>query len=228
MMLFAMMACGAMHLHLVNKVHPQEKAAQYYELASNALLKVLQNPNRDTVVAATTAVILNVYETMTEKALQRMNHIAGARALIKECGWNAQSLGISGACFWLNVGMEVLSCLHFNWQVTWDPDDWGMDLTLIPETETGREEVWTHRMLYIVAKCGNFRATIPRFQQPTPHAENLRFTNRCQEWNTLKNWTDAWNAGTPRTMHPLAQLYPTDEITKSQEAPGKSSFPEIW
>lgn len=68
-------------------------AAQYYELTSNALLKVLQSPNRDTVVAATIAVILNVYETMTEIGLPRMNHIAGARALIKECGWNGQSLG---------------------------------------------------------------------------------------------------------------------------------------
>jgi len=24
--------------------------------------------------------------------------------------------------------MELLSCLHFNWQVAWDPDDWGVDM----------------------------------------------------------------------------------------------------
>jgi len=36
---------------------------------------------------------------MSERALQRMNHIAGARAPIKECGWSARSTGIGAACF---------------------------------------------------------------------------------------------------------------------------------
>ncbi|KAI7022959.1 hypothetical protein KC362_g12861, partial [Hortaea werneckii] len=106
MLLNAFLACGARHLTLVNPAYTEEKALHYYDTATRYLLKELQNPGRDTVVCATTAVILNVYEIMSERALQRMNHIAGARALIKECGWNARSQGVGSACFWLNVGLE--------------------------------------------------------------------------------------------------------------------------
>ena len=112
MLLNAFLACGVRHLTLVNPAaYSEEKALNYYDKASRYLLRALQNPERDSVICATTAVILNVYEIMTEKALPRMNHIAGARALIKECGWDARSSGIGAACFWLNVGMELLSNL---------------------------------------------------------------------------------------------------------------------
>ena len=221
MLLNAFLACGARHLVLVNPAYTEEKALHYYDTATRYLLKNLQNPNRDTVICATTAVILNVYEIMSERALQRMNHIAGARALIKECGWNARSIGIGSACFWLNVGLEVLSCLHFNWQVAWDPDDWGVDMDFTRELQNGREEVWTHRMLYIIAKICNFRATIPRFQEANPQDEQMRTQQRYQEWTRLKGMTDAWNDGIPRTMHPMAYLYP-------HQTSSKSAFPEVW
>jgi hypothetical protein len=221
MLLNAFLACGARHLTLVNPAYTEEKALHYYDTATRYLLKNLQNPNRDTVICATTAVILNVYEIMSERALQRMNHIAGARALIKECGWNARSVGIGAACFWLNVGLEVLSCLHFNWQVAWDPDEWGVDMDFTRELQNGREEVWTHRMLYIIAKICNFRATIPRFQEANPRDEQVRTQQRYDEWTRLKGMTDAWNDGIPRTMHPMAYLYP-------HQTSSKSAFPEVW
>ncbi|KAL9089424.1 MAG: hypothetical protein Q9165_005745 [Trypethelium subeluteriae] len=179
------------------------------------------NPSRDTVICATTAVILNVYEIMSERALQRMNHIAGARALIKECGWNARSTGIGAACFWLNVGMELLSCLHFNWQVAWDPDDWGLDMDFAREQENGKEEVWTYRMVYIVAKVANFRASIPRFSESSPREEQIRLQKRYEQWNKLKQMMDSWNENIPRTMHPMAYLYP-------YQTTSKSAFPEVW
>lgn len=221
MLLNAFLACGARHLTLVNPAYTEEKALHYYDTATRYLLKNLQNPNRDTVVCATTAVILNVYEIMSERALQRMNHIAGARALIKECGWSAQSQGIGAACFWLNVGLEVLSCLHFNWQVAWDPDVWGVDMDFSREIYNGREEVWTHRMLYIVAKVCNFRATIPRDQLSTQRDEQVRMQQRHEEWTKLKGMCDAWNDGIPRTMHPMAYLHP-------YQTSSKSVFPEVW
>ena len=221
MLLNAFLACGARHLTLVNPVYTEEKALHYYDTATRYLLKNLQNPNRDTVICATTAVILNVYEIMSERALQRMNHIAGARALIKECGWNARSQGIGSACFWLNVGLEVLSCLHFNWQVAWDPDHWEVDMDFNRELQNGREEIWTHRMLYIVAKICNFRATIPRFQEADPRDEQMRTQHRYEEWTRLKGMADAWNDGIPRTMHPMAYLFPHQNTSKS-------AFPEVW
>ncbi|KAK3721073.1 hypothetical protein LTR37_003363 [Vermiconidia calcicola] len=221
MLLNAFLACGARHLTLVNPAYTEEKALHYYDTATRHLLKNLQNPNRDTVICATTAVILNVYEIMSERALQRMNHIAGARALIKECGWNARSQGVGSACFWLNVGLEVLSCLHFNWQVAWDPEDWGVDMNFTRELLNGREEVWTHRMLYIVAKICNFRATIPRYQEADPRDAQIRTQQRYEQWTRLKGMADAWNEGVPRTMHPMAFLYP-------YQTTSKSAFPEVW
>jgi hypothetical protein len=217
MLLHAFLACGARHLALVNPKYSEEKALHYYDVATRDLLHSLQDPDRDTILCATTAVILNVYEIMGERALQRMNHIAGARALIKECRWNARSTGIGAACFWLNVGMEILSCLHFNWQVAWDPEDWGIEMDFTPETESGKEEVWTHRILYIVARTCNFRASIPR------NADVARQTlqDRHAEWLRLKEMTDRWNENIPRTMHPMAYLYPGQTISGS-------AFPEVW
>ena len=221
MLLNAFLACGARHLSLVNPKYTEDKALHYYDTATRYLLNSLQNPNRDTVICATTAVILNVYEIMCEKALQRMNHIAGARALIKECGWNARASGVGAACFWLNVGMELLSCLHFNWQVAWDPDEWGVDMDFNRETESGREEIWTYRIIYVTAKIANFRASTPRHQADSPRDEQIRLQARYDEWRRLKDWADAWNENVPRTMHPLGYLYPFQ--TASQ-----SAFPEVW
>ncbi|KAK4544451.1 hypothetical protein LTR36_004342 [Oleoguttula mirabilis] len=222
MLLNAFLACGARHLTLVNPAYTEEKALHYYDTATRHLLKNLQNPNRDTVICATTAVILNVYEIMSERALQRMNHIAGARALIKECGWNARAQGIGSACFWLNVGLEVLSCLHFNWQVAWNPDDWLIDMDLSRETYNGREESWTHKMLYIVAKVCNFRATIPRQAEADHRDEQIRTQHRYEEWSRLKGMVDAWNDGIPRTMQAMAYVHP------QHGSSSKSAFPEVW
>jgi hypothetical protein len=221
MLLNAFLACGARHLTLVNPMYHEDKALYYYDTATTQLLRSLQNPDRDTVVCATTAVILNVYEIMSERAMQRMNHIAGARALIKECGWNARSTGIGQACFWLNVGMELLSCLHFNWKLAWEPDQWGVDMDFQRETEFGKEEVWVHRMLYIVGKIANFRASIPRFQEPSAHDEHNRVQTRLAEWQSYKNLCDSWNDNIPRTMQPMAYLQPSQNGSKS-------AFPEVW
>ncbi|CAG8957819.1 hypothetical protein HYFRA_00000159 [Hymenoscyphus fraxineus] len=206
MLLNAYLACGARQLNLVNPVYTEDKALYYYDTATTQLLRSLQNPDRDTAVCATTAVILNVYEIMSERAMERMNHIAGARALIKECGWNARSTGIGSACFWLNVGMELLSCLHFNWKLAWDPDQWGVDLNFQRASEFGKEEIWVQRMVYIVGKVANFRASIPRFQEASPQDEQNRLHSRYQEWQILKNLCDSWNDNIPRTMQPMAYL----------------------
>nr|XP_036588705.1 uncharacterized protein CTRU02_01758 [Colletotrichum truncatum]KAF6800079.1 hypothetical protein CTRU02_01758 [Colletotrichum truncatum] len=228
MLLNAFLACGVKHLTLVNPAYQDDKALFYYDTATTQLLRSLQNPDRNTGECATTAVVLNVYEIMSEKPAQRMNHIAGARALIRECKWNAKSSGIGAACFWLNIGMEVLSCLAFNWQTSWDPDQWGLDMDLTADGCSsassdgfGSEELWVHRILYIVAKIANFRATIPRFQEPSPHDEQIRLGNRLAQWQELKRLCDKWNNACPRTMHPFGYLYPS-------QTNSKSAFPNVW
>lgn len=224
MLLNALLACGVKHLTLT-KQYNDEKALFYYDTATTQLLRSLQNPERNTAECAATAVVLNVYEIMSEKPTQRMSHIAGARALIRECGWNAKSTGLGAACFWLNVGMELLSCLAFNWQTAWDPDQWGVDMDFTTEREHGREEIWVHRLFHIVAKIANFRASIPKFQEPSPHDEQIRLQARFAEWQRLKGMCDSWNNACPRPMHPFGYLYPAQQDASGRP---KSLFPNVW
>lgn len=257
MLLNAFFACGVKHLTLVDGgSYKDDKALYYYDTATTQLLRSLQNPERDTEECATTAVVLNVYEIMSERPAARMNHIAGARALIRECKWNAKSTGIGAACFWLNVGMEILSCLGSNWELAWDPDHWGIDpselmnMTADPPGREGKtsntsdtchhttgaaaeelpfflssiagvgnEEIWVHRILYIVAKVANFRASIPQLQEPNPHGEQVRLQERFHEWQQLKHWCDTWNANCPRSLRPYGYLF---------AASTKSAFPNVW
>ncbi|GAP91880.1 putative C6 zinc finger domain-containing protein [Rosellinia necatrix] len=222
MLLNALLACGVKHLTLT-QLYSDEKALFYYDTATTQLLRSLQNPERNTEECAATAVVLNVYEIMSEKPTQRMSHIAGARALIRECGWNAKSTGLGAACFWLNVGMELLSCLAFNWQTAWDPETWGVNMNFETDREAGREEIWVHRIFYIVAKIANFRASIPKFQEPSPHDEQLRVQARMAEWNYLKDRCEKWNDACPRPMHPFGYIRPSE-----QTGPKKSLFPNVW
>ncbi len=238
MLLNAFLACGVKQQTQVG-LYTDEKALYYYDTATTQLLRNLQNPDRNTAECATTAVILNVYEIMSEKPGRRMSHIAGARALIRECGWNAQSKGIAAACFWLNIGMEVLSCLSFNWQTAWDPDQWGLDFDFTDwangnaggSGETGStdesavsfgpgvEESWVHRIFYIMAKIANFKANVPRFQEASPHDEEARRQSRFADWQRLSNMCDAWNKNCPRPMRPFGYTH----VRSS-----KSLFPNVW
>ncbi|KAK3988212.1 putative transcription factor [Cladorrhinum sp. PSN332] len=242
MLLNACLACG------VKRLSPtDEKGEVYYDTATTQMMRSLQNPDRNTSETSITAVVLNVYETMMDTPTQRLHHISGARALIRECGWDATSTGLAAACFWLNVGLEVLTCLSQNWKTAWDPDDWGMDLeftTWIVGSHSGSvvgshasetretheaakaadslvatEELWTQRIFYIMAKVVNFRATIPRFQEPSPHDEQVRLQSRFAEWNRLKALLDAWNYNCPRSMQSFGY---------SLERSTRSVFPNIW
>ena len=173
---------------------------------------------------------------------------------------------------WLNVGMELLSCLAYNWQTAWDPDHWGVDMGFLSSTEqdnnnnnssmggrssnkhtatsneeginnsgrsrseadsgsalesevagdTEHEEVWVHRIFYIVAKIANFRASIPRIQDLSPRDEQIYLQTRYAEWQRLKRMCDGWNAAVPRPMHPFGYVH------RSQAGGGKSLFPNIW
>jgi hypothetical protein len=215
----AFLACGARHLASVNpQEHSDDTALQYYNTATSYLLQSLQNEKRDSVTCATTAVILNVYEVMSERYKERMSHIKGARALIKECGWSARSTGVGAACFWLNIGMEVLSCLAKNFAVAWDPDDWGVDMDFSGPAVHQHDEIWTHRILYIIAKIANFRAGRSSADSADSPIERQ---NRITEWQHLKNLIDSWNRHVPRTLHPMGYV---DQF-KTRIG---SSFPEVW
>jgi hypothetical protein len=250
MLLNALLACGARHETLIGQ-HDGEKADYYYNMATTQLSRSQQERDRDLSECALTAVVLNAYNVMSDRPTQRMGHIASTRALVRDCGWDASSTGLGAACFWVNVGMEVLSCISFGWPTAREPDQWGLDLEFAalgaasrsgsrsvagsddvwsaraegrpavhdsPELG-GDEELWVHRIFYIMAKVANFRANTPQFQEPSPHDEQVRLQNRFAEWRRLQNMCNAWNLGCPRSMRPYGY------------SPGpspKSLFPNVW
>ncbi|KAE8350417.1 hypothetical protein BDV28DRAFT_139173 [Aspergillus coremiiformis] len=226
MLLKAFMACGARHVYLTNPSYGEEKSSYLHDAASRDLLSALHDPDRDSALCATTAVVLNVYELMCSKSfpsIHGMNHIAGARALIKECHWDARTQGLGGACFWLNINMELLSCLHFSWALAWDPDTWGvnMDFQQAQPSVAGNEELWAHRMVYICAKVTNLRSSLSQLHSLDHSTPDMEINQRCQEWTMYNDWCDKWAKAIPRSMVPLAYL-------PAWQTNSKSSFPKIW
>lgn len=243
MLLNAFLACGVKYPMLASQTCDDEKARCYYNTATTQLLLNLQNPDRNIEECATTAVILNMYELMSEKPNGRMCHIAGARALIRECGWNARSEGIGSACFWINIQLEMIGCLAFKWPLAWDPDQWGLDLSFVNDLASCRdgdgsrgqqhcrrntivsdydEELWVQRIFYILAKVVNFRANHALSPAASTQDEQVHLHNRFSEWKKLKDLCNGWNHGCPRSMKPLSYLYP------SQNTVSSSVFPQVW
>lgn len=225
MLLNALLACGAKQTTLLSR-DKDDKALCYYNTATTQLLRSLQNPDRNMSECAVAAVILNVYEIMSEEPTQRMNHIAGARALVRECGWDAKSTGIGAACFWLNIGMEVMDCLKTQWKTTWDPEHWNLEVGphgQMSQSDIGHEERWVHQMLYLLAKIANFRASVSGSgsDYESPHHEQLKLSEHWNKWKELKELCDDWNNSCPRSMHPFA--YKTPSATGPD-----SMFPEVW
>lgn len=212
MLLNALTACGAKHASSTSP-NERDKALFYYNTATTQLLRNLQNPDRNTAECATAAVVLNAYEIMSEKPSHRMSHIAGARALMRECGWDAKISGVGAACFWLNVGTEVLNCLVSKSRMTWDPEEWGVCL----RDADSAERVWVQRMIYIAARVANFQAVMARAD------ENIGGNDRVwmEEWQVLADLCDGWDRCCPGTMHPYSHVKPSK--------PGLDSpFPQIW
>lgn len=219
----ALLACGAKHISLSNP-NLEKKAECYFDAATRLLLRTLQSDDRDGEVCVVASVILHVYEIMAEKPARHMSHYAGARALIRERGWNAKSTGIGSACFWLSISMEVWCCSAMNWLITWDPDEWGLetgwDRGNAGDTELERAR-WVHRAFYIVAKVVNFRAATPLFLDSDPLDQHARLAARLDEWQTLKKLCSSWNELCPRSMQALGYL-------SLRETQGESWFPKIW
>ncbi|KAK3503171.1 hypothetical protein B0T13DRAFT_193453 [Neurospora crassa] len=280
------------------------KACSYYDLAMMELLRNLEQTgspsDRNAAECATAATVLNAYDIMNSggnpspspfpfplsrsQQQQRVAidfNIAGcARALVKECGWNANSAsaagtGVGEACFWFNGCMEVLSCLQpalvmmNSWQQTptvWDPDQWGLDVNVdrwataatstavtgndsnLKMTEnddrspfglrrlgasggggygtgngSGEEELWAQRILYVLAKVVNFCSasnnSVSRYQETSPHDEQMRLQRRFTEWRSLNGMCDAWRSNCPRSMRPYGYV---------RSSSSGSLFPNVW
>lgn len=223
MLLKAFLACGARQLSLTNSSYGEEKASHYYEAATQDLMSAIQDPNRDSVLCAVASLALSFFEALSPRQAPQTNHIVGSRALIHECGWTAKASGLGGACFWISVGMELLSCLHHGWTLSWNPDTWGVDMDMNHIHSFGKEEdLWFHRILYICAKIANLRVSVQQLLSSTGLTPNTaQFHDVLQEWNHYSSWCDQWDKLVPRSMKPLGHVQPW-------QTGSKSSFPTIW
>ncbi|PHH60299.1 hypothetical protein CDD81_1889 [Ophiocordyceps australis] len=223
MLLNALLACGAKHLALSDP-RLDDRAECYYNTATSQLLRSLQNRDRDSGECAAASIILCVYEVLSDKPAREMNHISGAKMMIKDCGWNATGVGMGSACFWFSVGLEVLCCLATNW-LPRDPDEWGLDMDWVNnhghQDSEQAHHVWLHRAFYIVAKAATFRARTLLFLDTDPHDQQARLASRLAEWQHLKWLCEVWDNQCPRSMHPVGYLPMPDQKSHS-------SFPRFW
>ncbi|KAJ6144626.1 hypothetical protein N7470_008521 [Penicillium chermesinum] len=221
MLLKALLACGARHLS-IGDPSQEHKAAHYYEVASEDLLNSMQDPNRDSVLCTVVALALGIYEWMLPNTASTKNHLAGSRALIRECRWNAKTPSLGGACFWISVKIELLNCLQHNWLLSWDPDTWGIDMNMDhAQPHWKGDEVWLQRIIYICAKVLNFRATIQLWHPEDLIVSDSRRNEVLQEWNHYYALCEQWNNSCPRSMKPIFQIQPW-------QVESESHFPKIW
>lgn len=220
----AFMACAARHIQPLDPMCGEDKASYLYDTVSQELLALLQDPERDSALCVTTAILLGVYEMMCSRGLHGMYHVSDARAVIKEFHWDARTPGLGGASFWLDVSMELLTCLQSNWTMSWDPDTWGVDLNL-DETQSnlaGDEELWARRMVYICAKVSNFRAFTSQFPILNHEGSELEIKQRGDQWALYRRWCYQWAENVPRSMEPLGLFHSFHNGLLS------SAFPEVW
>lgn len=223
MLLNAFLACGARHLSIVDPSFGEEKAGLHYDIATKALLDSVQDPDRDSVLCATAALALGAYETMSLHSRSESNHLAGSRALIRECGWTSKTPGLGGASFWTSLSMELLDCLQYGWSLSWNPDTWGVDMDMDHLQPFWKgDDIWLHRILYICAKILNYGVSVEQLRSlDDSTAQPARLNEALQEWNRYNSLCEQWSKAIPRSMKPLGRVEPW-------QADLKSAFPKIW
>ncbi|KAJ5636298.1 uncharacterized protein N7484_009611 [Penicillium longicatenatum] len=220
MLLKALVACGARQAFRMDPSYGAEKVLHHYEAANHDLLYAVQDPNRDSVLCATAALVLGIYEMMSSQPLTK--HTSGSRALIRECGWTAKTPSLGGSCFWISVSMEVLHCLNYICPLSWNPDTWGVDMHMEQVQPFWKnDDQWLHRIIYICAKIANFRVSTQHLQSLNDPSQNTQFNDAVQEWNHYNAWCEQWANSIPRSMKPLSNIQPW-------HAESKSPFPKIW
>ncbi|KAJ5527112.1 hypothetical protein N7513_011271 [Penicillium frequentans] len=220
LLLKALVACGARQAFLIDPSYGAEKVLHYYEAANQDLLHAIQDPNRDSVLCATAALLLGIYEMMSSQPLTK--HTAGSRALIRECRWTAKTPSLGGSCFWVSISMEVLHCLNYMCPLSWNPDTWGVDMHMEQVQPFWKsDDQWLHRIIYICAKIANFRVSAQHLQSLNDPSQNTQFNDAVQEWNHYNAWCEQWANSIPRSMKPLSNIQPW-------QAESKSTFPKIW
>ncbi|KAK3398433.1 hypothetical protein B0T20DRAFT_352584 [Sordaria brevicollis] len=88
---------------------------------------------------------------------------------------------------------------------------------------SGEEELWAQRILYALAKVINFCAannnSVSRYQETSPHDEQMRLQRRFTEWKSLSDMCDAWRSNCPRPMRPYGYAHSSSS---------GSLFPNVW
>jgi hypothetical protein len=122
------------------------------------------------------------------------------------------------------MSAELLSCVRHTWPLSWDPDNWGVDMNMEHAQASigGHHDLWHHRILYVCAKVLILRTSLRQSQGLGDDVTRVTELNsRFQEWALYNNWCEQWEQSIPRSLVPLGYLQPWQTMSKSV-------FPEIW
>lgn len=160
-------------------------------MATEKLNLALNDPMRNPTLCAVTALVLDVYGIITQLGRsQKMRHSARVSALIRECGWNAESTSTAAACFWFNLTTEVIDCIMYNSSIGWGTNERGFALGYTTPQMTGETltaEEWLHVIINLLADIVNFRG------------------QQASSWERLA-W---WHKSIPQELQPLMNTSPS-------------------
>ncbi|KAL8791586.1 MAG: hypothetical protein Q9195_005850 [Heterodermia aff. obscurata] len=191
--------------------------AYLYDKATHALLRQARNRDGNTSLCAITGLVLNVFEMMSEQASLKLVPIAGARAVVKKCGWNANSSSIAAGCFWFTISTELLNCAIYDWTTAWNPDEWGYRLekagpNVKPWESPRTATEWIYAILHILARI--LKYSLIATQSPVPADWNV---DAGTSWERLQYLCSWWWRSVPQELQPVM----------NSERSATSSFPYI-
>jgi hypothetical protein len=234
MLYHAFIACGALQQYMMDpiswpKVHHESHYKKSQETLEQSLVQARwssqQGANVDLELPAVTSVVLSVYACMIQTKEQRWKVLSRTRQLIKECNWDATSVGPGGACFWLERGMELLTCLSPpTLKVPWDPDTWSLDMNYSfgEDTRRGMEYLWTHRIIYILSKVTNDLWNPMQSKGKVPPDSS---DDPMELWHEYASLLRGWEDRIPPTMRPVWKILPGP--TAYRPGGKNSNFPSI-
>jgi hypothetical protein len=156
------------------------------------LIIPLLDPSRSaaaTDVLLATAVLLRMSEQFSEPAEDAQCHMNGAFSLFTSSmsKWSPNRVDTQGVSFWVFVRQSLRVCFLFEQECRFD-------LSMIDDSDmlsSARDDVWTNRMSYLLAKLCHVCWSTPKPEQ-----------DRQKQFTALEAEVESWRNGLPSSFEP--------------------------
>ncbi|KAJ9614439.1 hypothetical protein H2200_002575 [Cladophialophora chaetospira] len=184
---YSCLAYAARALHLRGR-NSRTRADYYHGKAIGLLIPLLDSKAPMEILLATT-VLLRMSEQFSEPEEDAQCHMNGAFSLFasSESQWPPDRVDVQGVAFWIFVRQSLRICFLFEQECRFDLSIVDSSKMLSP----ARDEVWTNRMTYLLAKvCSVCWTSLP---------SNASLE---QQLDALETEINSWRQALPETFKP--------------------------